>query len=134
MWHHVLLPILPVFPIRQVYVHIWKYEIPQTDIYFLPDLLLLPRIRSELSVIHRSVYLPVHIFLLWFSTEMKLYLNFFSQHFAIPQKLFVKSKQWKHKNEVNDVVLVSLLITLNRFCTLFWCFHYFLWTTKYRLG
>ena len=29
---------------------------------------------------------------------------------------------------------VSLLLTLNRFHTLFWCFHYWLWTSKCQLG
>ena len=31
---------------------------------------------------------------------------------------------------INDVVLVSLLLTLNRFQTLFWCFRCWLWTSK----
>ena len=32
------------------------------------------------------------------------------------------------------VLLLSLLLTLKRFPTLFWCFHYSLWTNKRRLG
>ena len=32
-----------------------------------------------------------------------------------------------------DVVLLSLLLTLNRFHTLFWCFYWF-WTSKCRIG
>ena len=56
--------------------------------------------------------------------------------------LFAQSQQWKHQNNVwnllkicvNDVVLVSLLSALSRFHTLFWCFHCWLWTSKYRLG
>ena len=31
---------------------------------------------------------------------------------------------------INDVVLVSLLLTLNRFQTLLWCFRCWLWTSK----
>ena len=34
----------------------------------------------------------------------------------------------------HDNVLVSLLLTLNRFHTFFWCFHNLLWTSKSRLG
>ena len=37
-------------------------------------------------------------------------------------------------NEDNDAVLVSLLLTLNRFHTLFWFFHCWLWLNKCRLG
>ena len=33
-----------------------------------------------------------------------------------------------------DVFLVSLLLTLNKFHTLFWCFHGWFWTGKYQLG
>ena len=36
-------------------------------------------------------------------------------------------KMW-HQNDVSDVVLVSLLLTLNRFRILFQCFHCWLWT------
>ena len=38
-----------------------------------------------------------------------------------------------HQNHVNDVVLVSLLLTLNRFHTLFWCSYCWLWTSKWQL-
>ena len=34
----------------------------------------------------------------------------------------------KHQNDVNNVVLVTLLVPLNRFHTLLWCFYYWLWT------
>ena len=34
----------------------------------------------------------------------------------------------------NDFVLVSLSVNLNRFCTLFCCFHYWLWANKCWLG
>ena len=35
---------------------------------------------------------------------------------------------------VNDVVLVSLLLTFNRFHKSFWCFYRWLWASKCRLG
>ena len=35
----------------------------------------------------------------------------------------------KHQN---DIVLVSLYLTLNRFHTLFWCFHCWLWANNYQ--
>ena len=38
-----------------------------------------------------------------------------------------------HQNDVNDVILLSLLLTLNKFDTLFCCFHCWLRTSKYRL-
>ena len=44
-------------------------------------------------------------------------------------KLTTKASKQHH-----DVVLVSLLLTLNRFHTLFWCFHCWLQTSKYQLG
>ena len=34
----------------------------------------------------------------------------------------------------SDVVLVSLVLTLNRFHTLFWCFHCWLRTSKHKLA
>ena len=34
---------------------------------------------------------------------------------------------------INGVILVSLFLTINRFHTCFWCFHYWLWTKKCRL-
>ena len=37
-------------------------------------------------------------------------------------------------NDVTDVILLSLLLILKRFHTLFKCFHCPLWTGKYRLG
>ena len=37
-------------------------------------------------------------------------------------------------NNITDVVLVPLLLTLNRFHALFWCFHCWHWTSKCRLG
>ena len=33
-----------------------------------------------------------------------------------------------------DVILVSLLLTLNRLHTMFWYFHCWFWTSKWRLG
>ena len=44
------------------------------------------------------------------------------------------SKWTRHQSDVTDVVLVSLLLNLNRFHTLFWCFYSLLWTSKCRLG
>ena len=35
--------------------------------------------------------------------------------------------------DVMDVVLLSLLLTLNRLHTLFWCFHCWVWTSKCQL-
>ena len=40
----------------------------------------------------------------------------------------------RQQNDVTDVVQVSLLLTLNRFYTLLWCFHCCLWRSKYQLG
>ena len=70
----------------------------------------------------------------------------FSSGMTLPSRhLLVQSQQWKHQNNVwnlfnvnnkenkNGVVLVSLSLTLNRFSTLFWCFHCWLWASKYRL-
>ena len=48
------------------------------------------------------------------------------------RRLLVETKQWKHQNDVkfvqsqeqkrvDDVILVSLLLTLNRYHTLFFC-------------
>ena len=45
-----------------------------------------------------------------------------------------KVKKFRHQNDVIDLVLVSLLLTSNKFLTLFWCFHGWLWTSKYCLG
>ena len=61
--------------------------------------------------------------------------------------LLFRSQQWKHSKKVwnlfkvknkhqdyiKDVVLVSLLLTLKKFYTLFWCFYCWLWTMKCRL-
>ena len=52
----------------------------------------------------------------------------------LSRHLLVQSQQGKYQNNVNNVVLVSFLLTLNRFHTLFWCFDCWLWTSKYRLG
>ena len=46
--------------------------------------------------------------------------------------LLVQSQQWKHQNDVNDVVLMSLLLTLNSLQTLIWRFHCWLWTWRYQ--
>ena len=34
----------------------------------------------------------------------------------------IQSQQYKHQSDVAEVLLVSLLLTLNKFHTLFWCF------------
>ena len=39
----------------------------------------------------------------------------------------------KTPNDITDVVLVSLFLTLNRLHTLLWCFHCWLWTNESRL-
>ena len=54
------------------------------------------------------------------------------------QPLIVQSQQWKHQKNVNNIdtrttLLVSLLLILNRFHTLLWCFNCWLWTCKYWL-
>ena len=36
--------------------------------------------------------------------------------------------------EISGIILASLLLTLSRFHTLFWCFHCWLWTNKCQLG
>ena len=36
----------------------------------------------------------------------------------------------KTKNDINDVVVVFLLLTLNKFRTFLWCFHCWVWTSK----
>ena len=57
------------------------------------------------------------------------------------------NQQWKHQKNmwnlfkvnkkdsknVNDIVIGSLLLTLNRFRILFWCFHCRLWLSKGQL-
>ena len=58
---------------------------------------------------------------------------------AVPSRhSLVQIQQYKHQYnvwnlfkviDVIDLVLVSLLLTLNRFETMFWCFHCWLWTT-----
>ena len=35
---------------------------------------------------------------------------------------YVQSQQWKDQNNFSEVIL-SLMLTLNKFHTLFWCFH-----------
>ena len=40
----------------------------------------------------------------------------------------------KHQNEVNGVVLLSLVLILNKFHVLFWCFHCWIGKGKCQLG
>ena len=59
--------------------------------------------------------------------------------------VLVLNQKWKHqnnvlnlfkvnKNTITDFVLVSSLLHLSRFYTLFRCFHCWIWTSKCRLG
>ena len=55
--------------------------------------------------------------------------------------LFEVNNKERHQNDAidanknaTDVVWMSYLLTFNRFHTLFWRFHYWLWTSKWRLG
>ena len=50
------------------------------------------------------------------------------------QHLLGQSQQRKYQNDVNNVILMSLLLTLNKFHKLFWCFHCWLWSSKCQLG
>ena len=49
-----------------------------------------------------------------------------------------QSQQWKHQNNVWNVfkvtTIISLMLTLNRFHTLFWCFHCWIWSSIFHLG
>ena len=51
----------------------------------------------------------------------------------ICSKLTIKIPE-RRKSDLNNVALVSLLRTLNRFYTLVWHFYCWLWTSKYWLG
>ena len=44
-------------------------------------------------------------------------------------RVTIKTVKCRH-----DVIMVSFLLTLNRFYTKFWCFHFWLWTNKCQLG
>ena len=95
----------------------------------------------------RKVYTIVSKGLAWQKFFFSL-LKF--QVSALPRNhLLVESKQWKHQNNVwnlfkinkkgtrsntIEVVQVSLLLTLNRYHKLFWCFHCWCWTSKRRMG
>ena len=53
----------------------------------------------------------------------------------ICSKLTMKTPEWLNvQKNVNDVFLVSLMLTLNRFHILIWFFHCWLWASKYLLG
>ena len=49
-----------------------------------------------------------------------------------------QNQQWKHQNNVWNVfkvtTAISLMLTLNRFHTLFWCFHCWIWSSIFHLG
>ena len=59
-------------------------------------------------------------------------LSCFSSQPTTCRNLLVWNQQWKPQN--NRVVLVSLLLILNRCHRLFWCFHCWFQTSKFRLG
>ena len=52
------------------------------------------------------------------------------KRYKMSLKLTIKTLE-RHQHKVAQV---PLLITLNRFHTVFWCFHCWLWTRKCRLG
>ena len=62
-------------------------------------------------------------------TVLKIILQFEDPALTTPS-MFNK----RHQNEVNNVILVSLLLTWNIFGSLFWCLHCWLWTSKYWTG
>ena len=49
-------------------------------------------------------------------------------------EIYTKSNNKSNRTTLFDVILVSLLFTLNTFHTLFSCFHSWLWTNKCVLG
>ena len=81
--------------------------------------------RSNISVVVRK-YLDIRlnlvkdIFSIWLT-----WIFWFQNRFQ---------NKWSDSETSNDFILVSLLLTLNRFHTLFWCFHYWFWTSKSWLG
>ena len=78
------------------------------------------------------------------------HVNLFYESLTLPsQYLLTQSEQWKYHNngwnmfqfnnkhttnDANYVVLMSLLLTLNKFHTLFCCFHCWIWTSTCQLG
>ena len=47
------------------------------------------------------------------------------EHWNNATDMLVESQQWKYRNDVwNLLDVVSLLLTLNRLRTLFWCFYF----------
>ena len=63
----------------------------------------------------------------------KWLLSWQRKHSGKVWNLFKVNKK-KHLRDVIDVVLLSMLLTMKRFHILFWCFRYWLWTSKYRWG
>ena len=65
-------------------------------------------------------------------------------YFPVSQYLLIQIQQWKHHNKLwnlfrvtkidNEIILVSLLLTLSRFHTLFSRFFCWLWASWCRLG
>ena len=76
-----------------------------------------------LDCLNRNYINPADIYLFKINN-----VNTRSMH-GIRSKL-IKTAEWK---DAIDVVSVSFLLTLNRFHTLFQCFHCWIWTSKCRL-
>ena len=63
-------------------------------------------------------------------------LRFLSRHLVkngSTRTLYEICSKLTNSLNVNDVVLVSLLLTLNKFHTLIWCFCCWLWTSQHQL-
>ena len=86
-------------------------------LFFIIYLLL-----STVYTIHIIAYLLIKFKI------TKINTNLPSQH------LLAQSQQWKHqknmRNRFTDVIVVSSLLILDKFYTLFWCLHCWLWTSK----
>ena len=72
------------------------------------------------------------------------YFLFFANRFILMLRrhLLAHGQQWKHQNNVWNLFKVNnrdtstffFLLTLNRFHTLFWCSHCWIWTSECRLS
>ena len=101
------------------------------------------RRRSGVSIINFTY--SSHLFLAFLFWTLSIYLFAWT-----PANILVEGQKLKHRsnvwnlfkvnnkdtrqNDVDDVVLLSLLLTWNRFHTLIWCFYCWLWTSKCQLG
>ena len=72
-------------------------------------------------------FLPPNLYFNWTDVRQLNYWfpEFYSRLFAVAILLHSLSKAYQ-----NDVVLLFLLLTLNIFHTFFYCFYYWLWTSK----